>query len=165
MLTGCTSLTQNGDPPPWSHQQHVLIYVHTHSHKIRRGLRCFRKKKTTCPLGRLSLSCVLNQPPAASGLNLTPLALPSSSQAVSNAYLQLLNVPQKDFKAVLKMLQTGFCTYSHNFVCKVLHCVHAHVCVQSVCRSKGSTTFGHCSFCNHFKYEYYLHNCGLPTYL
>lgn len=47
-------------------------------------------------------------------------------------------------------------------MCKVLHFVHVHVCMHSTHQRKGSTTFGHCSFCNQFKYEDELYNCGLP---
>lgn len=110
------------------------------------------KKNPPCPLGCLSLSCALNQPPAAAcGLNLTPLASQSQSffQSLSNGYLQLLNVSRKHFKDIREMSQTSVCTYSYNFVCEVLHCVSLdlHTKAKAVAPNRAS-------ICDRFKYEY-----------
>lgn len=115
--SGCVFLyvvgTEKGGSDLWSHTLHLFIYVHIDTHQLHRELRWWRKE-TPCPLGHLSLSCALNQPPAASGLKLTSAASQGSHQVVSSGYLPLLNVPQKHFKAILKMPETAFCTYSMN---------------------------------------------------
>lgn len=88
--------------------------------------------------GRLSLSrpSITQQQQQQLWIRPHPARFAELLSSCMHAYLKLLSVSQRHFKAILKMLQTGFGMFSNKCVCKVLHCVH--VCAQATYQSKGS---------------------------